>query len=243
MRASCSGSSSGSLGSWSSVMPAHLLRWRVRGLVVLGAPEGDRASGWASWMGRIAAGRGFPGGRQVRQEYGEPGPPARAAALHRPGRDLEDRGRLGDGVALHVDQHQRGLLVGRQLLERGQHPPRDARRRRRGPPGRDRGPARGRRARLPRAACSSRSSGSGSAARTLRRRSRSRQALTTIRCSQVVTAASPRNDSARRNAEISASWRASAASSGLPVVRRATAQSRSRWRRNSSPNASGSPAR
>ena len=95
----------------------------------------------------------------------------------------------------------------------------------------------------PRAACSSRSSGSGSAARTLRRRSRSRQALTTIRCSQVVTAASPRNDSARRKAETSASWRASAASSGLPVVRRATAHSRSRWRRNSSPNASGSPAR
>ena len=94
-------------------------------------------------------------------------------------------------------------------------------------PAAGRGPA----STAPRAAGSSRSSGSGSAARTLRRRNRSRQALTTIRCSQVVTAASPRKDSARRNAEISASWRASAASSGLPVVRRATAQSRSRWRR------------
>ena len=39
---------------------------------------------------------------------------------------------------------------------------------------------------------SSRSSGSGSARRTLAARIRSRQALTTTRCSQVVTAASPR---------------------------------------------------
>ena len=60
---------------------------------------------------------------------------------------------------------------------------------------------------------------------------RSRQALTTIRCSQVVTAASPRKDPARRNAAIMPSWRPSAASSGLPMVRSATAHSRSRCRR------------
>ena len=106
---------------------------------------------------------------------------------------------------------------------------------------RGRRPAR-RRRHAPREARSSRSSGSGSARRTFARRSRSRQALTTIRCSQVVTAESPRKDSARLKAEMRASWSASAASSGLPVVRSATAHSRSRWRANSSPKAAGSPA-
>ena len=94
----------------------------------------------------------------------------------------------------------------------------------------------------PRSARSSRSSGSGSARRTFIARSRSRQALTTTRCSQVVTAASPRKDPARRNAAIIPSWRPSAASSGLPIVRRATAHSRSRCRAKSSPKASASPS-
>src|SRR5580698_1009389 len=76
-----------------------------------------------------------------------------------------------------------------------------------------------------------------------RRRSRSSEALTTIRCSQVVTADSPRKSPARRKAEIIASWRASAASSGSQTMRRATAHSRSLWRRNSAPKASWSPAR
>ena len=43
------------------------------------------------------------------------------------------------------------------------------------------------------------------AGRAARRRIRSRQALTTIRCSQVVTAESPRKLDARRKAEIIAS--------------------------------------
>ena len=109
-------------------------------------------------------------------------------------------------------------------------------------------PARGRRGRRtavradPRSLCSSRSSGSASVRRTFAARRRSRQALTTTRCSQVVTAASPRKVSARRYAATRPSCRPSAASCGLPIVRRATAQSRSRWRVNSRPNASGSPA-
>ena len=78
--------------------------------------------------------------------------------------------------------------------------------------------------------------------RAARRRSWSRQALTTMRCSQVVTAESPRKSPARRKAEIIASCRASAASSGSQTVRSATAHSRSRCLRNSSPKASLSPA-
>jgi hypothetical protein len=74
-------------------------------------------------------------------------------------------------------------------------------------------------------------SGNATVGRACRRRIRSRQALTTIRCSQVVTADSARNDPAARYAEISASCRASAASSGSRSVRRATAQSRSLCRR------------
>jgi hypothetical protein len=79
------------------------------------------------------------------------------------------------------------------------------------------------------------------AGRAVRRRVRSRAELTTILCNQVVTAESPRKLSARRSAAIIASCTASAASSGSPTVRTATAQSRSRCRLNSSPNASGSP--
>ncbi len=86
------------------------------------------------------------------------------------------------------------------------------------------------------------SSSSGRVGRTARRGARSRQALTTMRCSQVVTAESPRKRSAARRADTRASWTASAASSRSPVVRRATAHSRSRWRRTTSPKASGSPA-
>ncbi len=85
-------------------------------------------------------------------------------------------------------------------------------------------------------------SGSSVVGRAWARRTRSRHALTTIRCSQVVTAESPRNRSAARNAEISASCTASAASSRSPNVRSATAHSRSRCRRTSAAKASGSPA-
>ena len=174
--------------------------------------------------------------RRSASSTGEAGAAAGAPALHGPGGHLEDRGGLLHGIALQVHQDQRRLLVRWQLSSaastrrrrsvehdllagstRDRH--RRARRRARRAP-------RGRRA-------------AASAARTFARRSRSRQALTTIRCSQVVTAASPRKESARRNAEIIASWSASAASSGWPVVRRATAHSRSRCRAKSSPKAVG----
>ena len=93
----------------------------------------------------------------------------------------------------------------------------------------------------PRSPYSSRSSGSASARRTLAARIRSRQALTTTRCSQVVTAASPRNEPALRKAATMPSWSPSAASSGLLMVRSATAQSRSRCRAKRTPKASWSP--
>src|SRR6476469_9547668 len=94
----------------------------------------------------------------------------------------------------------------------------------------------------PRSRWSSRSSGNELARRTLAARRQSRKALTTTRCSQVVTAASPRKLSARRYAATSPSWSPSAASWGLPMVRSATAQRRSRCRVNSVAKASGSPA-
>ena len=178
---------------------------------------------------------------QVRQQYGEPGPTARAARLHGAHRAVQHRGRLGDRVALHVDQHQRRALLRRAAVrQRVEHLPpalARARRRRRGPRWR-----RWPRSSEPRSPYSSRSSGSGSARRTFAARIRSRQALTTTRCSQVVTAASPRNDPARRYAATMPSCRPSAASSGLPMVRSATAQSRSRCRPKRTPNASRSPA-
>ena len=74
------------------------------------------------------------------------------------------------------------------------------------------------------------------------RRSRSRQALTTIRCSHVVTADSPRKDPALRYAAMKASWTQSEASSGSPQVRTATAHIRSLWRLKISAKASRSPA-
>jgi hypothetical protein len=77
-------------------------------------------------------------------------------------------------------------------------------------------------------------SGSGTVGRDWRRRILSRQAFTTIRCSQVVTWDSARKLPAARNAEMNASWRASAASSGSRSVRSATAHIRSRCRRTSS---------
>jgi hypothetical protein len=55
----------------------------------------------------------------VGQQREQPGAPSRASALHRALRDGEHRGGLGDRVALHVDQHERGALLGWQ---RGQRP-------------------------------------------------------------------------------------------------------------------------
>ena len=174
--------------------------------------------------------------RSGAEQLGEPGATARAARLHGADGAVEDRGGLGDRVALHVDQHQRGALLVGQRAQGVEDQSRAARRGRRGRPGR-----RSRRSPTgasPRSPRSSRSSGSASVRRTFAARRRSRQALTTTRCSQVVTAASPRKVPARRYAATRPSWRPSAASSRLPMVRSATAQSRSRWRAKSTPNAS-----
>src|SRR5690606_20714522 len=85
-------------------------------------------------------------------------------------------------------------------------------------------------------------SGSGTVGLACLRRIRSRQAFTTMRCSHVVTCDSARKFEAARKAEMNASCRASAASSGSRTVRRATAHLRSRCLRTSSLNACGSPA-
>ena len=152
----------------------------------------------------------------------QPGPAAGAPALHRARRDAQNLRGIRHRVAEHVHHDQRGPLIRDQRAQRGQHVQRDV---------------------LVRAAGGVLASRSRSPAtgRAARRRIRSRQAFTTIRCSQVVTAESPRKSAARRNAEIIASCRASAASSASPIVRSATAHKRSRWRRNNWPNASASP--
>ena len=166
--------------SCSGVTAAHLLVVRLRG-----PTRAQVVTGGCGWDARACLGvprRGEPG-----EQGKQPGTAARAPALHRPRSALEDRGRLLDGVALHVHEHERRSLVGREGVERGEDG---------GAPlvvHRDvRGSTLTADVVDPRSAWSSRSSGSGSASRTLRRLSRSRQALTTIRCSQVVTAASPR---------------------------------------------------
>ena len=85
------------------------------------------------------AGRGSPSGCRPVTPPGA-STPSRPASRARPReqRDftvptgaVEHRGHLGHGVALHVDQHQRRPLLGRQRGERGQHrpPPLGARRR------------------------------------------------------------------------------------------------------------------
>ena len=155
----------------------------------------------------------------------QPGPAAGAPALHRARRDAQNLRGIRHRVAEHVHHDQRGPLVRDQRAQRGQHVQRDVLVR-----GGLRGPGQQVQVMLPPAT-----------GRAARRRIRSRQAFTTIRCSQVVTAESPRKSAARRNAEIIASCRASAASSASPIVRSATAHKRSRWRRNNWPNASASP--
>ena len=62
-------------------------------------------------------------GPEDAEQGGQPGPAARAAGLHGADGTVEHRGHLGDRIALHVDQDQRGLLVGGQLVEGGQHRP------------------------------------------------------------------------------------------------------------------------
>ena len=103
-----------------------------------GAASGDqRLGGWPTRGIRGFDGPGPDGvprsgvvrvtrvvGQHRRQQLGEPGPAPRAARLHGADGAVEHRGRLGDRVALHVDQHQRRALLGGQLVQRGEHQPR-----------------------------------------------------------------------------------------------------------------------
>ncbi|OKK02331.1 hypothetical protein AMK26_21900 [Streptomyces sp. CB03234] len=50
----------------------------------------------------------------------QPGPASRAAALDGPRRHVQDACGLGDGIALHVHEHQSGTLVGGELFQGGQ---------------------------------------------------------------------------------------------------------------------------
>jgi hypothetical protein len=54
----------------------------------------------------------------VGEQRKQSGSAARAAALHCAGRHIEDAGRLGHGVALHVHQDEGGTLVGREGAQR-----------------------------------------------------------------------------------------------------------------------------
>lgn len=115
-------------------------------------------------------------------ERQKPGPGPGAAALDGADGDLEDLGRFGDRIALHVDEDQGRALLGWQDLQ--------------GPPelpaqilafgGGRRGLVRFQQGLQPLRL------GHGVARRLLALRSRSRQAFTVIRCSQVVTADWPR---------------------------------------------------
>ncbi len=70
-----------------------------------------------------------PGGGVVRltprgehvEQLGQPGPAAGAAGLDRSDRAVEHHRDLGDGVPLHVDQHQGGALVGGDAGQRREH--------------------------------------------------------------------------------------------------------------------------
>ena len=119
---------------------------------------------------------------QVREQGDELGPPAGAPALDRAGRDAEQLGGLVDGVALDVDEDQGGSLLVRQRAERAVDLPGEL-------------AASEWVARLDRVCAvvlGQRALSDGPCARRIR----SRQALTTMRCSQVVTWASPRKDAA-----------------------------------------------
>ena len=60
---------------------------------------------------------------QVRDEGQEPGAATGAAALYRADGYSEDLGRLGDGIALHVHEYERGALLGGQFGECGDELP------------------------------------------------------------------------------------------------------------------------
>ena len=85
--------------------PAHLLAVRA-------------AAGVQGWDARAVVGVPRP---EPEQQRSEPGPAAGAAALDRPGSAVEHRGGLLHAVALHVDEHERGPLLGCERREGGQH--------------------------------------------------------------------------------------------------------------------------
>ena len=91
--------------------------WPARGIVGFDGPGPDGVP----WSGVARLTRVV--GQHRRQHLGEPGPAPRAARLHGADGAVEHRGRLGDRVALHVDQHQRGSLLGGQLVQRVEHQP------------------------------------------------------------------------------------------------------------------------
>ena len=115
----------------SSVIGCTSSRWLGgRGRVGRQASAGGRAG--RSWIGRAAAGSGFPGSAWSASPRRARRTPSSAASRARPReqRDftvpdgaVEHLGRLGDGVALHVDQHQRRPLLGGQGGQRGEHLP------------------------------------------------------------------------------------------------------------------------
>ena len=99
--------------------------------------SGDRraaglVTGWdGPVVGRVPRPRARPAvGSQVTQQGGEPGATAGAARLHGALGAAEHLGDLGDGVALHVDQHQRGPLLGGSVARASSTPAPVARRRR-----------------------------------------------------------------------------------------------------------------
>ncbi len=56
---------------------------------------------------------------QIAEQSGEPGPATSASALHGTHGDAEDDRGVGDGVALHVHEDDRGPLIDREPGERG----------------------------------------------------------------------------------------------------------------------------
>lgn len=119
---------------------------------------------------------------QMSEERDEFRPAAGAAALHGADGDVEEGGGLGDGVALHVDEDQGGPLIGREGAQGGQELPVEVL------------ALRGRLGGLVglQKALQAVRVVEGEVLREAALRALSRQAFTVMRCSQVVTADSPR---------------------------------------------------
>ncbi len=159
-----------------------------------------------------------------RRSTAKPGAGPRAAALDGALGDAEQPGGVGHRIAVHIDRDHRGALSGRQPHQCLAH--------------HDRGLDLAVRSAIGAAVIGRVRRWAGSALR----RSRSRQALTTMRCSQLPTAASWRNDAGARCA---ASRRPAARRRRLRrsgCGRRASRYNWRWWRPNSSAKACRSPA-